>query len=520
MNVKNVQIQHVNGGKNLMKIKVANTSNETVLQYLHKQGIKLSAPCGGKGTCGKCKVKVLSGTAEINSEDRFFFSDKELEEGYRLGCKLRAQEDVEIEIATEMDKEFRIVSSYEQINYQEIVPMKEGYGVAIDIGTTTIAMELIELHSGKIKAAHNTLNSQRQYGADVITRINFSASGGIETLKCEVQEDILKGIEILCIEAAINENLIKEIAIAGNTTMLHTLVGLNCESLGQYPFTPLILDTTEYQFREIFNRSQITAHLTLLPGISTYVGADITSGLYHCNIHESEGIKLFIDIGTNGEMAIGNKDKVISLATAAGPAFEGGNISCGVGSTKGAICSVKYEKGEFVCETIGKVKPVGICGSGLIDIMAECLKYELVDETGYIADESDEIIIYNQDEVKIVLTQKDIRQVQLAKAAIRAGVEALINTYNLNYNAIESVYLAGGFGKYITKESMTILGLIPRELQDKIIKIGNASLGGCVKYLLIEDSAKKLEKVRSISEAINLAESVEFNDLFVQHMMF
>ncbi|MGL6175018.1 MAG: ASKHA domain-containing protein [Cellulosilyticaceae bacterium] len=503
-----------------MKIKVTNTSNETVLQYLGKQHIKLSAPCGGKGTCGKCKVRVLSDTAEISTEDRVFFSDKELEEGYRLSCKLMMQEGMQVEVEIERDKEFRIVSSYEQIKNEEIVQSKEGYGIAIDIGTTTIAMELIDLYSGKIKSAHTTLNSQRQYGADVITRINFSASGGVEKLKSAVQEDILKGIERLCIEANISEKLINEVTVAGNTTMLHTLVGLNCESLGQYPFTPVILDTTEYAFREIFEQSDLTAHLTLLPGISTYVGADITSGLYHCNIHESKGVRLFIDIGTNGEMAIGNKDKVIALATAAGPAFEGGNISCGVGSTKGAICSVRYENGEFICETIGEVTPVGICGSGLIDIMAECLKYELVDETGYIVDESDEIIIYQENEIKIVLTQKDIRQIQLAKAAIRAGVEALIHTYGLDYNAIEGVYLAGGFGKYITKESMAILGLIPTELKGKIIKIGNSSLGGCVKYLTLKDSSKNLGKVRSISEAINLAESVQFNELFVQHMMF
>lgn len=503
-----------------MKIRIVNPDKQTVLQYLSENKINLSAPCAGKGTCGKCKIKVLSGEEKVTVEEKKFFSKQELEDGYRLACRVIAKDGMEVEVDIEKDKTFQIVSSYERVRERAEVNISEGYGVAIDIGTTTVAMELIDLHTVEIVGMHTTLNSQKQYGADVISRINFSANGGVERLKNCIQQDILEGIEVLRDQVKAMQSDIKKVVIAGNTTMLHTLLGLNCESLGCYPFTPTILDLVEYSFKEVFKQSKIEANLTLLPGISTYVGADITSGLYYCKLDKANSVKLFIDIGTNGEMAIGNKGKIISLATAAGPAFEGGNISKGVGSINGAICAASYEGRQFICKTIGGGSPIGICGSGLIDVMAECIKHELIDETGYIVDESEEIVIYEDNKNRITLTQADIRQVQLAKAAIRAGVEALIQNYGVNYEEIEAVYLAGGFGKYITKESMVILGLIPREIERKVIKVGNSALGGCVDYLVEKNSLNNLMSIRNNCQAINLAESIEFNDLFVQHMMF
>lgn len=503
-----------------MKVVIIEPAKQSVLSYLIQHGIKLSAPCGGKGTCGKCKIRVLQGNKPISIEDQNFFSKQQLEQGYRLACRLTAYEGQILEVDIEKDKDFRIVSSYERVVPNGIHKVGEGYSIGIDIGTTTIVLELINLQTGKVESAYTLINSQRQYGADVISRINFSAQGGVEILKQCIQEDILKGIKILKEEKNITSEEIKKIVIAGNTTMLHTLVGINCESLGQYPFTPHLLDLTELKFKDIFSEGEFNTQIILLPGISTYVGADITSGLYFCHMHQTEAIKLFIDIGTNGEMAIGNKDKILALATAAGPAFEGGNISSGIGSIKGAISGVIYKEDHFECQTIGGIEPVGICGSGLIDIMAKCIQYGLIDETGYIVDGTEEIIIYENNENRIVLTQQDIRQVQLAKAAIRAGVEALILEYGVTYNEIETLYLAGGFGKYLTKESMTTLGLIPKELGDKIIKVGNSSLGGCIDYLLNGDANVSLEEVRQKALAINLAESIRFNELFVEHMMF
>jgi uncharacterized 2Fe-2S/4Fe-4S cluster protein (DUF4445 family) len=206
-------------------------------------------------------------------------------------------------------------------------------------------------------------------------------------------------------------------------------------------------------------------------------------------------------------------------ATAAGPAFEGGNLSCGVGSVKGAIASAKYLRENFYCETIGGVEPIGICGSGILDIIAQSLEHGLIDESGYILNETGKIEVFANDSNKLYISQKDIREFQLAKAAIRAGIETLILSYGVKYNQIKTVYLAGGFGKYVDINSILKLGILPYELSEKIIKVGNSSLGGATSYLAVNEE-KGLKNIREKVSVINLAEEKVFNELLIKYMTF
>lgn len=504
-----------------MKVSIQVTEDKTVLEYLREHHIHMSAPCGGKGTCGKCKVKVKGHAVPIDEAERKLLGEQQVERGYRLACKIPCEEGLQVEIV-DQEENFYVETSYEG----EVVKLdghlgKENtndYGIAIDIGTTTLALELIELSQGKTVEIYTSLNSGRRYGADVISRIDYATQHGAKELQAVMREDLMRGIESLCHKHTLQYDQIKQIVVAGNTTMLHLLMGANCQGLGVYPFIPEFIDKVEISVAELLGREELSGRATLLPGISTYVGADIVSGILKCKMHEKDTVTMLIDIGTNGEMVIGNKDKLLSLATAAGPAFEGGNMSCGTGSIKGAICEAIYEEDNFKLKTIGDAAPVGICGSGLIDLVAESLKHEMMDETGLI-EEDDAIEVVEG----IVLTQEDIRHFQLAKAAIRAGIEILMDNYGVKGEAVGEVYLAGGFGKFINLANAYEIGLLPQVFQDKVKRVGNTSLGGAKSYLLEQNRANEVSgiaHIKAISHDLNLANDPQFNAYFVEYMMF
>ena len=397
------------------------------------------------------------------------------------------------------------------------------YGIAIDIGTTTLGFSLIDLQSGNIKGKYSKLNSQGIYGADIISRIQHAASGKLEELQDRIKIDIVTAIRELLQSNGIDNRFIYEIAISGNTAMLHLLLGLYPELLGRSPFVAVNLDLIELRFFEVFGVDLLDCRVTILPGMGVFVGADVMAGILYHDMFKAEKINLFIDIGTNGEIVIANKNFILATATAAGPALEGGNISCGIGSVMGAIARVSYDGNSFEWETIGNKEPIGICGSGVIDIIGQGLKYGLIDNTGLLREDLIEkgLIIYTDKKgKKLALKQKDIRQIQLAKSAIRAGVESLIKKAGIALNDIDQVYLAGGFASNIHVGNMIRIGLIPQELENKIHISGNSSLGGGVKYLLDKDCKQSLNIIREKSRDINLSMDSEFNDLFIKNMYF
>ncbi|MCE5286428.1 MAG: ASKHA domain-containing protein [Pelosinus sp.] len=561
---------------------------QTILDNLIQGGIYVAAPCNGKGTCGKCKIKIIKGTLRREKANYEKLQPDEINDGVCLACQVYPEEDCTIELLGMQEENFSIATEFRTspelllhngytverlilseadwpshislaeyidlslnntyrysqralkkvsaltetpadkaisliINKQTIVDVCSGdakqiLGLAIDIGTTTIVISLVDLRSGTVINSYAGLNSQRQYGADVISRIEHSRSGASKLKEC-VCQDILAGISALTGDVKAR---IQHVVIAGNTTMLYLLLGLSAHSLSVYPFRTTTIDFLEFSFGEIFSSNMLDCQVTILPGISAYIGADIVAGLLECGFGSTESTCMLIDIGTNGEMVIGNQRKIMCLAAAAGPAFEGANITSGTGSVKGAISSCTIDKDKLCYQTIQAAPAIGICGSGVIEIAAACLRSNWLAKSGqWNAEKVTEGYLKIAEGVygDIIFTQQDIRQLQLAKAAIRTGIDILIENYGACYADIDTVYLAGGFGTNIDVESAAAIGLIPRELKYKVKTVGNSALGGAIRYLL-NNHKEELNKLKAAAVCLDLAVDDKFNNLFMRNMLF
>lgn len=519
---------------------------ESLMNALLREGYYISAVCGGRGRCGKCRIRVLEGNAVVTAEDKLVFSPEELEAGWRLSCMQYPTEPLVISFELNDETEFEAVSSYtnpaqseentnpadksrqggEDVNPADKSRQSEEntntYQIAIDIGTTTLALELLEAETGKPVCEYAMVNSQRQYGADVIARIQAATEGRGQALQDCIREDLRNGISILLQKADISLEQITKVLISGNTTMGHLLMGYDCSGLGVYPFTPVEIGLIKSDLEQLLQLPQKT-EVVLLPGISTYVGADIVSGLYACGFDEKEELSLLVDLGTNGEMALGSKDKILVTSTAAGPAFEGGNIKWGMGSVAGAICSVKLDGEQAQIKTIRDKAPIGICGTGVLEMTAELLREELIDETGLLEDayfEDGFPIAKTEDGRSITFTQKDVREIQLAKAAVRAGVETLILRYGVKKEQISRVYLAGGFGYRLDTEKAIAIGMLPEEFAGKITAVGNSSLSGAAKCVREAAGCEKMQQLIRKSEEIELSSDKAFQEFYMDAMYF
>lgn len=521
---------------------------ESLMDALLRENYYISAVCGGKGRCGKCKICVLKGHAAITTEDGKFFSEEELAQGWRLSCMLYPTEDLTIAFDLKDELEFDVVSAYDAEGYPgnaqslsgNMLQVEENsicencrvdtakvagrgnYEIAIDIGTTTLAFQLLDKSDRRIVNTVTAINNQRKYGADVVSRMQASIDGKKDELQQSIRKDLQSGISKLLEECDVKLEQIARIAIGCNTTMGHLLLGYACDSLGVYPFTPVNIELVRRSMQEIIGMDG-GAEVMVLPGISTYVGGDIVAGLYSCDFDKKDEVCLLVDLGTNGEMALGNREKILVTSTAAGPAFEGGNISWGMGSVAGAICSVRLEDGKAQVQTIREKAPVGICGTGVIEAIAELLREELVDGTGLLDEEyfvDGFPLAQTPDGETIVLTQKDIRELQLAKAAVRAGVETLLLRYGITKKQVKKIYLAGGFGYRLDTEKAIDIGMLPEEFADRIQAVGNSCLAGVVKYLQEERAEEAMQRLVQISEEINLSNDKDFNENYMEAMMF
>ena len=500
-------------------VSIEGNCGQTLLEIFRNANVYIDAICAGRGTCGKCKVQFLEGCPIPTKEDENFFTEEELANGWRLACKAIIQRQCVVSIEMSGEEKYAVVTEYASERKPQQSAEKSYYGIAVDIGTTTIAMQLLELHSKTIEDTYTAINRQRSYGADVISRIQASNEGKKERLRQSILEDLEQGIEEL---HSRNHVTVKEIGISGNTTMISLLMGYSCEGLGAYPFTPVNIDAVEADYFTIFGNHRHTCKLRILPGISAFVGGDITAGLLACGFDRKEKVSILVDLGTNGEMAIGNQDKIFVTSTAAGPAFEGGNIICGTGSIPGAISHVTYKNNGFELETIGNQEASGICGTGVIDITYELLKQKLIDETGLLNDKffEDGILLAKSKESEIRFYQKDIREIQLAKAAIRAGLETLLVNYGVGYDEIDDIYIAGGFGYKMDIDKAIGIGLFPKACKNKLKAIGNSSLKGNLIYLTEKDAKERMRKITQLSEEVSLAASSTFYELYLQHMCF
>ncbi|MDK2805191.1 MAG: hypothetical protein PWQ94_355 [Thermoanaerobacterium sp.] len=427
----------------------------------------------------------------------------------------------------------------EIISVEAVDSIDSVYGISIDIGTTTIAAYLYDIRTGARLDVYSDVNLQRSYGADVISRINYTITedDGLFRLHRIMIDEINKIVNAFCTRNAISKENIYEIIVVGNTVMIHLTLGITVKNIANSPYIPVFTSTMELKANVLGIDINKEGYIVTLPMVASYVGADTVAAVLSSRIFESNDICLLVDIGTNGEIVLGNKEFLISCSAAAGPAFEGADITFGMSGVEGAIDHVDLKR-DPIFSTIGGKKSKGICGSGIVDVIAELFKHGIVDNTGRILDKDevtsavgekylDRIVQYNEmpaflidDENGIYLTQKDVRQVQLAKAAIRAGINILINEMNISERDIKKVYLAGGFGSYISIESAATIGLIPSELKDRTIQIGNAAGLGASLALLSDNELNRAKIVRDKIKYIELSNVPTFQEEFIKSMYF
>ncbi|MGI5951243.1 MAG: ASKHA domain-containing protein, partial [Brooklawnia sp.] len=392
------------------------------------------------------------------------------------------------------------------------------YGIAVDIGSTTVVVALVDLDSLAVVGTVSRLNPQARYGADVLSRITHATSHGVEGLQLLIIEALGDAIGEAARQAGIALDLIDRITICGNTTMMYLLRGIDPTPLSVFPFTAdHISMLTQDAATNLGIEALGECELVLLPGISAYVGADITAGLYFIGADEFSGTpKLLVDIGTNGEIAFILDDEIVCTATAAGPAFEGASISCGVGSIEGAINMVWTDDGQVKYSTIANKPAVGVCGSAIVDLLVWGLESEQIKPSGRMPDPLE----LPDTPVPITLDQNDIRSLQLAKAAIRTGMQMMLGRTGVAPYEVRELLIAGGFGRYLNKANAARIGLLPASALDRMTALGNAALGGAILALYDPDFEDRCARIISHSRAVDLSSQPEFNSLFISNIAF
>lgn len=530
-----------------LKDKGQEKTQMTILEYCRNNDIPLgNTPCGGKGTCGKCKVWV---TKPYNREV--------------LACQTMICDGMEFMIgksSPQIDDEMVVLTDNHsadvgnpEINGVDNAGKKETFA-ACDIGTTTVVCYLVDGASGRIMSTRSAANPQRSFGADVLSRIeaackkDTAGTDNLEVMRMQIVTLLDGWIFDMLKECGRDE--VELLSVAANTVMCHLLMGLSPEKIGRAPFLP-----DEY-FGKEFDAAKTGINncktMIIFPAVSGYVGGDITAGMM--KTVSPEELTLFLDIGTNGEMALGKGDRYVCCATAAGPAFEGAEIEMGMPAARGAVDKVWLEGRRIKYLIIGNDRPVGICGSGLIDALAVLLQAGIIDENGTIlsgaqlpilfrsyvfeTEAADRLLAVNtgadgdsydyeagsQLAVHIApgvyITQEDIRKLQLAKGAIAAGIDILFKEYGCNPTDVDVLTFAGGFGNYINKASAAAIGLFPAELVEKVREVGNAAGDGAVEAVLSEEAWDKALDISRKMHYIELASYSGFNDMYIEHMNF
>jgi len=437
-----------------------------------------------------------------------------------------------------------VIDEFQFISYEAGDTTERLFGVAFDLGTTTIVGSLVDMISGNILGIKACTNPQSKQGEDVISRVRYATSepGGLVKLQTEVIEAINGIIEDLCAQANVNFREIYEMSLAGNTIMNHLFLGVTPQFIAETPYTPAFRQCQKFRAEELGITIQARGTVSTLPNISGYVGGDIAGFILASDIHRSDKITLGIDVGTNGEIVLGSKQRLLCCSAAAGPAFEGGHISHGMRAMEGAIDKCVFEQDQPFFHVIGDVDPKGICGTGLIDVVAELLKFGVVDATGKLdllqskdipdwlkarVNKTDKNYSFDLmpnekslEESQLLITQQDIREVQLGKGAIAAGINILCKELGISISEIDKVLIAGAFGSYLNKYNAKKIGLIPNVSSDRISFVGNAASLGAKKFLLSKKARKETEKIINFVEYIELSMRKDFQDVFAESMLF
>jgi uncharacterized 2Fe-2S/4Fe-4S cluster protein (DUF4445 family) len=578
----------------------------TLFSAAHWIGLPIDSTCGGRGTCGKCKVQVLEGGAEVTTADRKQLRPSELEAGWRLSCQAKVYEDTEVAVPELMrvpkaatmgvnrlvllDPNVRKVyvelaeptledqrSDVERLRDaltaegfdmkadlqvlrtlpgllraaafkvtavlggDQLIALEAGdtrdesYGVALDLGTTTVVGTLMNLRSGMAEAVRSTLNGQAPYGADVISRISHGMQG--EQAKAELRQAVVRTINTILHElydaAGVARDRVYEMVIVGNATMLHLLLGIDATPISMMPFTPAFRDPQYLPARDVGVEIHGGGYVQTLPVIGSYVGADIVAGVVATGLAREAKLRVFVDVGTNGEIVLGSSRRVLCTAAPAGPAFEGSQIRCGMRATDGAIEGVTLTDRVELQVIGGDVPPKGICGSGLVDTVAQLRVAGLLDPSGRMRSReevpehplSDRLI--NVDGVRaflladgVYLSQKDVRELQFGKGSIATGIKVLMDVMGVKTADLDEVLLGGSFGSYLNPESAKIIGLVPPVDVDRILSVGNTAGEGAKMSLLSFRERQVAFELPDKMEYVELSGRTDFNDSFVSVLQF
>ena len=578
----------------------------TLFSAAHWIGLPIDSTCGGRGTCGKCKVRVLEGASEVTTADHRLLRKDEVENGWRLSCQARIYEDMTCEVPqllrvpkaatmglsrlviidpnvrkvylelTEPDlhdqrsdvTRLRDALSAEGHDMAASIPVlrtlpktlreagfkvtavlagehlvavepgdttEECFGVAFDVGTTTLVGTLMNLRTGMAAAVSSTLNGQAPFGADVISRISHAMNGtdSIDELKAAVVTTMNGILDDLYREAGVSPERTYEAVVVGNVTMLHLLLGIDPTPISMMPFTPTFMDALSVPASEVGLRIHPAGFIQTLPALGAYVGADIVSGVLATNIAREDKMRVFVDVGTNGEIVIGSSRRTLATAAPAGPAFEGSQIKCGMRATDGAIEGVQLGEGVELQVIGGDVAPLGLCGSGLVDAVAQLLTVGLLDHSGRMrsaADVPNHPLADRLIEVEgvrafllaegVYLSQRDVRELQFAKGSIATGIKILMGILGVAASDLDEIYLGGSFGSYLNPESAKIIGLVPEVDVDRIIAVGNSAGEGAKIALLSYRERQVAFELPSRIEYVELSGRSDFNDAFVEVLRF
>jgi uncharacterized 2Fe-2S/4Fe-4S cluster protein (DUF4445 family) len=475
-------------------------SGTPLIEVLHEFGLEF--PCGGKGTCGACKIKLLQGELAIDKKQQESLDKLKLKDNWRLACFCKAESDITLELS-----QFENIILADNSTF-EFKPQK-GFGIAVDLGTTTLVAQLLNLENGHVLDSVSDLNPQTKFGSDLIARIQSCLDGNQAEMKYLIREKIESMIQQILQKYPVK---VTKVGLVGNTVMHHIFCGLNVQPLSQYPFDSPDLEVQNFKAKELSWKLPDSADIQFHSSIGSFVGSDILAGIAATKMTEKEKFSILIDLGTNGEIVVGNKDKIVCASTAAGPAFEGAKIKQGMRATTGAISSVSLENEKLKSHVIGNVEAKGICGSGLIDVIAILLEQQQIGMFGEINSGEEEVPLSN----KVSLTQQDIREFQLAKAAIAAGVQMLLNHLKITVDEVENTFIAGGFGNFLNPKNVIRTGLIETE-ENRIIKLGNTALIGAKMFLF--ENNKFTQNILDKTTHINLEGDGSFQDVYIEKMM-
>jgi uncharacterized 2Fe-2S/4Fe-4S cluster protein (DUF4445 family) len=527
-------------------------SGINLYEVLSNEGF-MDAPCGGTGLCGKCKVRIESQEAILVGETQAaFFTPEQIAAGWRLACLCEVKKDMTVELPRKSQMSNIVSQGYMKkfvhapgplLNAGGNIELHSGdkiatvsvadsikncYGVAVDIGTTTVVASLVDLNTGKEIESLACLNGQKAFGQDVISRIHYadSNSRGTEIL----QKTIIKDLRNLLIELCRRHNLtadnIYDVSVAANTTMIHLLAGINPASMGKSPYVPAFQGALSLNGRELGLPVSPYCDVYCLPAVSSFVGGDITAGVLACGLESPKEKTLFIDIGTNGEIVLADGERFCSCSCAAGPALEGMNITCGVRAAQGAIEDVFINGDTVQYTTIGGEAATGICGSGLLAAIAEMRRAGIINKSGRLQSHALVETVAGKKRFiihagrNIYLTQQDIRQVQLAKGAILSGIYALLEAVGMKAAELHRVIVAGQFGAHLKVESLVGSGLLPAEWSEIISYAGNTSKSGALICLLSQPERTIIETLAENIQYIELSELKDYENLFVKCMQF